>query len=178
MAGTALLTRLKLGSPIFFRQTRSALEGKDFTLRKFRSMSVETHLEGQVMSDAQRLESFGRWLRRSSLDELPQIIHVLKGEMSLVGPRPLPSIYAERYNVTQLRRLEVKPGLTGWAQVHGRDESGWEQRLANDVWYVDNLSLFLDLKIIFKTFSMVILRKGMSAKGHPTMTEFYPELDK
>lgn len=168
----ALLVRIKLGSPIFFRQQRPGLYGRPFTLLKFRTMTDARDADGNLLPDEQRLTSFGRFLRRTSLDELPELFNVLKGDMSLVGPRPLLMQYLDRYTPQQMRRHEVKPGLTGWAQVNGRNALSWEEKFALDVWYVDHLSLWLDLKIISLTIWKVLRREGISREGFATMPEF------
>jgi lipopolysaccharide/colanic/teichoic acid biosynthesis glycosyltransferase len=163
----ALLIRWRMGPPVFYRQLRSGLHGRTFELVKFRTMRQA--VEG---TDAERLTPLGGRLRESSLDELPQLWNVVKGDMSLVGPRPLLPSYLPRYSARQARRHEVRPGLTGWAQVHGRNAISWEERLELDVWYVEHRSLGLDLKIIWRTFRKVLNREGISEPGHATMTEF------
>ena len=157
---------------IFFVQDRTGYNGKVFTIIKFKTMNDRTDANGELLSDGERLTVFGRFLRSTSLDELPTLWNVLVGKMSLVGPRPLLVEYLDRYNDNQLRRLEVKPGLTGWAQINGRNSISWEAKFQYDVWYVDNQSLKLDLIIIFKTIKQVIRGKGISHKNHPTMEEF------
>ena len=157
---------------IFFLQNRTGYNGTVFKIIKFKTMNDKTNSERELLSDGERLTVFGRFLRFSSLDELPTLWNVLVGQMSLVGPRPLLVKYLDRYNDNQLRRLEVKPGLTGWAQINGRNSISWEEKFQYDVWYVDNRSLKLDLIIIFKTISQVIRGKGISHKNHPTMEEF------
>ncbi len=168
----ALLVRLKLGAPILFRQQRPGLYGRPFTLYKFRTMTDARDAEGKLRRDAERLTSFGRFLRSSSLDELPELFNVLKGEMSLVGPRPLRMEYLPLYSPEQARRHDVKPGITGWAQVRGRNQLSWEEKFALDVWYIDNLSFLLDIKILFLTIKQVLKREGISAEGHSTMPRF------
>jgi len=168
----ALLVRLRLGSPVLFRQQRPGLCGQPFTLFKFRTMTDARDAQGHLLPDANRLTRFGRFLRSTSLDELPELFNVLKGEMSLVGPRPLLMQYLERYTPEQVRRHEVKPGLTGWAQVNGRNALTWEQKFALDVWYVDHWSLWLDLSIILLTAWKVLIREGISQPGQATMKEF------
>jgi lipopolysaccharide/colanic/teichoic acid biosynthesis glycosyltransferase len=168
----ALLVRVSMGSPVFFRQTRSGLGGKPFTLVKFRTMRDAHDASGQPLPDDSRLTRLGALLRRLSLDELPELWNVLKGDMSLVGPRPLLMQYLDRYTPEQARRHEVKPGITGLAQVSGRNALSWEDRLALDVWYVDHWSLWLDLKILAGTVWQVFARRGISAPGHATMPEF------
>ena len=157
---------------ILFLQDRTGYNGTVFKIIKFKTMNDKTNSERELLSDGERLTVFGRFLRFSSLDELPTLWNVLVGQMSLVGPRPLLVKYLDRYNDNQLRRLEVKPGLTGWAQINGRNSISWEEKFEYDVWYVDNRSLKLDLIIIFKTIGQVIRGKGISHKNHPTMEEF------
>lgn len=168
----ALLVRLRLGSPVLFRQRRPGLRGKPFTLYKFRTMKDLHDAGGNLLPDAERLMPLGRFLRGTSLDELPELFNVLKGEMSLVGPRPLLMEYLARYTPEQARRHAVKPGITGWAQVNGRNALTWEQKFALDVWYVDHLSLWLDLKIVVLTAWKVLRREGISQPGQATMEEF------
>ena len=168
----AVVVRRKLGSPVFFRQQRPGLEGKPFYLRKFRTMTDARDASGALLPDAERLTPFGRWLRSSSLDELPELLNVLKGEMSLVGPRPLLMQYLDRYTARQARRHEVPPGITGWAQINGRNAISWEEKFELDVWYVENRSVWLDLKILFLTFFKVFRREGISAPGSATAPEF------
>jgi lipopolysaccharide/colanic/teichoic acid biosynthesis glycosyltransferase len=168
----ALLVRVKLGSPVLFRQKRPGLGGKPFMLCKFRTMTDARGPDGALLSDAERLTRFGRRLRSTSLDELPELWNVLRGDMSLVGPRPLLMEYLPRYTRTQSRRHEVRPGLTGWAQIHGRNETSWSERLANDVWYVDHRSFRLDVRILLHTAWMVVTRRGVSRSDHATMPEF------
>ena len=157
---------------ILFLQNRTGYNGKVFKIIKFKTMNDKTNLERELLPDGERITAFGRFLRSSSLDELPTLCNILIGQMSLVGPRPLLVEYLDRYNDNQLRRLEVKPGLTGWAQINGRNSISWEEKFQYDVWYVDNRSLKLDLIIIFKTIGQVIRGKGISQKNHPTMEEF------
>ena len=157
---------------ILFLQDRTGYNGTVFKIIKFKTMNDKTNSERELLSDGERLTVFGRFLRSSSLDELPTLWNVLVGQMSLVGPRPLLVKYLDRYNDNQLRRLEVKPGLTGWAQINGRNSISWEEKFKYDVWYVDNQSLKLDLIIIFKTIGQVVRGKGISQKNHPTMEEF------
>lgn len=168
----AVLVRLKLGSPVLFRQVRPGLHGKPFVIYKFRTMTDERDGTGVLLPDDQRLTRFGRFLRNTSLDELPELFNVLKGEMSLVGPRPLLMEYLERYTPEQARRHEVKPGITGWAQIHGRNAISWEEKFRLDVWYVDNWSLGLDFRILLITLWKVLRREGISAEGHATMPQF------
>lgn len=168
----AILVWMKLGKPIMFHQERAGLRGRPFMLHKFRTMTNKKDENGELLPDEKRLTSLGRFLRSTSLDELPELYNVLKGDMSLVGPRPLPTKYLERYSAYQARRHEVKPGLTGWAVVHGRNALTWERKFDFDVWYVDNKSLILDIKIIFKTLPMIFKREGVSSENHVTMEEF------
>ena len=168
----ALLVRLKLGQPVLFRQDRPGYQGKPFTLYKFRTMKVSRNEEGNLLPDSERLTSLGRLLRSFSLDELPELINVLRGEMSLVGPRPLLMQYLERYTPEQARRHDVLPGMTGWAQVNGRNVLTWEDKFRFDVWYVDNWSLWLDVKILLLTLLGVLWREGISQPGHATAEEF------
>ena len=168
----ALLVRLRLGSPILHKSRRPGLGGKLFTMYKFRTMTEERDADGRFLPDEVRLTSFGRFLRASSLDELPELINVVRGDMRLVGPRPLLPEYLDRYTSQQARRHEVKPGMTGLAQVSGRNELSWEDRLERDIWYVDNRSWRLDLRILVDTVVKVVRREGISAEGHATMPEF------
>mgnify|MGYP005748798859 CR=1 FL=1 len=168
----AMLVRVKLGSPVLFKQVRPGLAEKPFTMMKFRSMTDERDQTGNLLPDAVRLTKFGRFLRSTSLDELPGLWSVLKGDMSLVGPRPLLMEYLPLYSAEQARRHETRPGITGWAQVNGRNAISWEQKFEYDVWYVDNQSLLLDIKIIFLTLKKVFVRDGISAEGHATMPRF------
>jgi len=168
----AVWIRLAMGSPVLFRQTRPGLHGRPFTMYKFRTMTDARDAEGNLLPDEQRLTRFGRFLRSTSLDELPELINVLKGEMSLVGPRPLLMKYLDRYTPEQFRRHEVKPGITGWAQVNGRNAISWEEKFKLDVWYVDNWDLWLDLKILLMTLVKVFRREGISHGSQATMPEF------
>lgn len=168
----AILVRLNLGSPVFFRQKRPGRGDKIFELVKFRTMLVASDSGGNLLPDAVRLTPFGRWLRSTSLDELPELFNVLWGDMSLVGPRPLLVQYLERYTPAQRRRHEVPPGLTGWAQVSGRNALSWEEKFERDVWYVDHRGFWLDLRILFLTLWQVVSRQGISAPGDATMPEF------
>lgn len=168
----AILVRLKLGSPILFRQVRPGYKGQLFTLNKFRSMTDQRTPDGVLLPDSQRLTAFGRFLRSTSLDELPELINVLRGEMSLVGPRPLLTAYLDRYNPEQSRRHDVLPGITGWAQIKGRNALTWEEKFNLDVWYVDNWSIWLDIKILAFTFLKVIRREGITQPGSATAEEF------
>jgi sugar transferase EpsL len=174
----AFLVWMKLGSPVLFRQVRPGFQARHFEVLKFRTMTDAIDRDGNPLPDAERLTRFGRRLRAASLDELPELINVLKGEMSLVGPRPLLVQYLDRYSPRQARRHEVRPGLTGWSQVNGRNALSWEEKLELDVWYVENQSLWLDIKILFRTVSAVIFRRGISAGGHATMPEFEGEKQK
>jgi sugar transferase EpsL len=162
----------ELGKPVLFRQVRPGLNGKPFVMYKFRTMTEERDAEGRLLPDEKRLTPFGRFLREYSLDELPEFFNVLRGEMSLVGPRPLLMEYLDRYTPEQARRHEVKPGITGWAQVNGRNALSWEEKFKLDVWYVDNWTIWLDLKILWLTLVKVLRREGISAHGHATMPEF------
>lgn len=167
-----ILIRFKLGSPVIFKQTRPGLNGKPFNMLKFRSMLDATDKEGGPLPDEQRLTRFGRILRSTSLDELPGLINVIKGDMSLVGPRPLLVEYLPLYSSEQARRHEVRPGITGWAQVNGRNAISWEDKFKLDVWYVDNRSFWLDVKILLLTVKKVFVREGISAEGEATMSKF------
>src|SRR5271166_3314022 len=155
----AVLVKIFLGSPILFRQSRPGWHGKPFTCLKFRTMTDAKDAEGRLLPDADRMTAFGRFLRSSSIDELPELINVIRGEMSLVGPRPLLPQYLERYTPEQMRRHEVKPGITGWAQVNGRNSANWEQKFAYDVWYVENRSFWLDLKVLALTLWKILTRE-------------------
>lgn len=168
----AACVRLKLGSPILFRQQRPGLDGRPFTLLKFRTMSNSRDSQGNLLPDSQRLISFGRFLRSTSLDELLELFNILKGEMSLVGPRPLLMEYLDRYTPEQARRHEVMPGITGWAQIKGRNALTWEEKFGLDAWYIDHCSLWLDLKILCLTVVKSVRREGIIAKGHTTMPKF------
>ncbi len=169
------LVRIKLGSPVLFRQTRPGQNGTPFVIYKFRTMTDEFDENGTQFPDEKRLTRFGKLLRSLSLDELPELINVLIGDMSLVGPRPLLMQYLKRYTSEQARRHEVKPGITGWAQVNGRNAIGWEAKFKLDIWYVDNQSLNLDIKILWMTLLKVYKREGISADGEATMPEFNPQ---
>ena len=168
----ALLVRFKLGSPVLFRQQRPGLNGRVFTMVKFRTMTNERNAQGELLPDERRLPPFGQFLRSSSLDELPELWNVLKGDMSLVGPRPLLVEYLPLYSAEQARRHEVRPGITGWAQINGRNAIDWEEKLRLDVWYVDHRSLWLDLRIFFATFARILHREGISAPGSATAHRF------
>ena len=170
--------RRKVGSPVFFTQVRPGLHGVPFKIVKFRTMTSERDTNGDLLPDAERLSEFGHWLRVTSLDELPELWNVLKGEMSLVGPRPLLMQYLPLYTPEQTRRQEVRPGITGWAQVNGRNAISWEDKFNLDVWYVDNQSLWLDIKILWLTVNKVSKRDGINAPGEATMPEFKGSGDK
>jgi sugar transferase EpsL len=169
----AVLVRSKLGAPVLFRQERPGLGGRPFTMYKFRSMTDARDAAGQLLPDSARLTRFGRFLRSTSLDELPELFNVLRGDMSLIGPRPLLMRYLPRYTAEQMRRHKVQPGITGWAQVNGRNALTWEDKFALDVWYVDHRSWSLDLKILALTLRNVMRREGISQPGHATMEEFF-----
>lgn len=166
------LVRVRLGSPVFFMQVRPGLGGKPFRMIKFRTMTDERGPGGMLLPDAERLTPFGQMLRATSLDELPELWNVLRGDMSLVGPRPLLMEYLPLYAPEQARRHEVRPGITGWAQVNGRNALSWDEKFALDVWYVDNRSLWLDIKILWLTVRKVLVREGISAVGEATMPKF------
>jgi len=168
----SMLVRWQLGSPVFFTQLRPGMGGEPFRLVKFRTMVSGRDLEGEELPDAERLTAFGRFLRSTSLDELPELYNVLVGDMSLVGPRPLLMEYLPLYSAHQRRRHEVRPGITGWAQVNGRNAITWERKFDLDVWYVDNVSFWLDLKILWLTLWRVIRREGISAEGSATAERF------
>lgn len=168
----ALLIRIKLGSPVLFRQERPGLEGRPFELVKFRSMLDAREADGTLLSDEMRLTDFGHKLRASSLDELPELWNIAKGEMSFVGPRPLLMQYLPLYSKEQARRHDVLPGVTGWAQIKGRNALSWDEKFRFDVWYVDNRSLWLDIKILVLTLGTIVSRKGVSADEHVTMPPF------
>ena len=161
-----------LGSPIFFKQTRPGLQAQPFDMIKFRTMKDATDTSGNLLPDSMRMTAFGKMLRSSSLDELPELWNVLKGDMSLVGPRPLLMEYVPLYNKEQTRRHEMRPGITGWAQINGRNAISWEEKFQLDVWYVDNHSIWLDLKILLLTLKKVFIKEGISADGEVTMTKF------
>ena len=168
----AMFVRVKLGSPVLFRQVRPGRFGEPFEMVKFRTMTDERDSLGDLKPDSERLPAFGRWLRGTSLDELPELWNVLRGDMSIVGPRPLLMCYLSLYSARQARRHEVRPGITGWAQVNGRNALTWEKKFELDVWYVENHSLWLDLKILLMTVKKVFLREGISAQGEATMPVF------
>ena len=172
----AILVKRKLGSPVIFKQQRPGLNGKVFTMYKFRSMTDAKDKDGNLLSDAERLPRFGKLLRATSLDEIPEFINVLKGDMSLIGPRPLLVEYLERYNDEQKRRHEVRPGITGWAQVNGRNAISWEEKFKYDVEYVDKLSFLLDMEIVFLTIKKIVVKEGISQEGNATMEKFTGEV--
>jgi sugar transferase EpsL len=167
-----ILLFLTMGRPILFRQQRTGRHGRPFILYKFRTMSAARDAQGRLLADGERLTALGSWLRKLSLDELPQLWNVLRGEMSLVGPRPLLMEYLGRYSNEEMRRHEVKPGITGWAQIHGRNATSWRERFALDVWYVEHWSLALDARILLSTPWRIARRDGISRRGHATMPEF------
>ncbi len=171
----AVLVKKKLGSPVIFKQERPGLNEKIFTMYKFRSMTDAKDKNGNLLSDAERLPRFGQILRSTSLDEIPEFINVLKGDMSLIGPRPLLVEYLERYNDEQKRRHDVRPGITGWAQVNGRNAISWEQKFKYDVEYVDNVNFLLDMKIVFLTIKKIFIKEGISQEGNSTMEKFTGE---
>lgn len=172
MLWLALRVRTKLGSPVLFAQERPGLHGQSFKMVKFRTMTDKRDADGHLLPDEERLTAFGRWLRSTSLDELPELLNVFKGEMSLVGPRPLLVEYLPLYSPEQARRHDVRPGITGWAQVNGRNAISWEDKFKLDVWYVENQSLWLDIKILWLTVKKVLVREGISAAGDATMPKF------
>jgi sugar transferase EpsL len=172
MAVIALLVWATIGRPVLFRQTRTGFRGRPFQIIKFRTMTNDKDTNGRALPDEMRLPTVGRFLRATSLDELPELYNVLTGEVSLVGPRPLLAHYLERYSPEQARRHDVMPGITGWAQINGRNDLTWEEKFALDVWYVDHRSLGLDFRILLKTFWQVIKQDGISRSGHATTTEF------
>lgn len=171
------LVYLIIGRPVLFRQQRPGLHGQPFTMLKFRTMTNEQDTDGTLLPDDQRLTKFGKFLRSTSLDEVPGLINVLKGEMSLVGPRPLLMRYLDRYSVEQARRHDIRPGVTGWAQVNGRNAISWEEKFDLDIWYVDNQSFRVDIKILWMTFVKVFKRDGISQAGEATMEEFWGSKD-
>lgn len=175
---TAILVRVKLGSPVIFKQERPGLNGKVFKLYKFRSMTDKKDEEGNLLPDEERLTHFGKVLRSTSLDELPELFNIFKGDMAVVGPRPLLVKYLPRYNEHQFRRHEVRPGFTGYAQVNGRNAITWEEKFDEDVYYVDHVSFLMDWKIIFKTVVTVLKREGISSRTSSTMEEFFGTPDK
>ncbi len=174
----SILIYTKLGSPILFRQQRPGLHGKPFTILKFRTMTSKRDDAGDLLPDGQRLTRFGRFLRSTSLDELPELLNVLKGEMSIVGPRPLLMQYLPLYTPEQRRRHDVRPGITGWAQINGRNTLSWEEKFKMDVWYVDNHTFLLDIKIILQTIIKTVKRDDINQQGHATMQKFLGSTDK
>jgi len=172
LAVVAVLVRVRMGPPVLFRQLRPGREGRPFELTKFRTMTDQRGPDGTLLPDAQRLTALGRFLRRTSIDELPELVNVVRGDMSLVGPRPLLMEYLPRYSAEQARRHEVRPGVTGWTQVNGRNELTWDEKFALDVWYVEHRSTRLDLEILGRTVSQVLSGQGVSAPGHATMEPF------
>jgi len=172
----AFLVRMRIGSPVLFCQVRPGLQGKPFVIYKFRTMADERDEDGNLLPDGERLTRLGRFLRKTSMDELPELFNVIKGDMSIVGPRPLLMQYLDRYTPEQARRHEVKPGITGWAQVNGRNAITWEEKFKLDVWYVDNMSLWLDLKIIAMTVWKIFKREGINQPGQATAEEFNPQI--
>lgn len=172
LAGAAVAVRATMGSPVLFRQKRPGRGERVFEIVKFRTMREATDTSGRPLSDAERLTPVGRWLRATSIDELPQLWNVVRGDLSLVGPRPLLVRYLPRYSPEQRRRHEVMPGITGWAQIHGRNAISWEEKFALDVWYVEHWSLGLDARILLETVGRVLRRDGVSSEGHATMPEF------
>jgi len=170
-----VMVRLKIGSPVLFLQVRPGLHGKPFVIYKFRTMADDRDGDGNLLPDGERLTRLGRFLRKTSMDELPELFNVIKGDMSIVGPRPLLMQYLDRYTPEQARRHELKPGITGWAQVNGRNAISWEDKFKLDVWYVDNWSLWLDVKVIFMTVARVLQREGINATGEATISEFRGE---
>jgi lipopolysaccharide/colanic/teichoic acid biosynthesis glycosyltransferase len=172
LVAVSLLVRWRLGAPVLFRQQRPGFRGRSFWLLKFRTMTNARDASGALLPDAERLTPFGRWLRSSSIDELPALLNTLRGEMSFIGPRPLLVQYLPLYSREQARRHDVKPGFSGWAQIHGRNALSWEDKLRLDVWYVDHQSFWLDLRILILTVLTVIRREGISASGEATMMPF------
>ena len=174
--GVAVAVRNRMGTPVLFKQQRPGLNGKPFTLLKFRTMRTFKIQANVDQSDAERLTPFGRWLRATSFDELPELLNVLRGEMSLVGPRPLLMEYLDRYTPEQTQRHNVKPGVTGWAQVNGRNALTWDEKFTLDVWYVKHMSFKIDVQILWRTVIQVIIRSGVTAEGYETMPEFKPKV--
>lgn len=172
LAVLGVLVRTRLGSPVFFLQVRTGLDGQLFSIYKFRTMTDDRDAHGALLADDQRMTSLGRFLRSTSLDELPELVNVLKGDMSLVGPRPLLPEYLDRYSERQLRRHDVRPGITGWCQVNGRNALSWEEKFEHDVWYVEHRSLGLDLRILAATVRAVLTRRGITAEGEVSMPRF------
>lgn len=179
LSSIAIAIYTRMGNPIFFTQPRPGKDGRIFTFYKFRTMTDDRDSNGNLLSDEQRLKPLGQFLRQTSLDELPQLWNILKGDMSFVGPRPLLNEYLNRYTPEQARRHEVKPGITGWAQINGRNAISWEEKFQLDIWYVEHWNLWLDLKILWITLAKVLKREGISAKEHTTMPEFmgYQSID-
>lgn len=175
LGSVAAAVAVKLGRPVLFRQRRAGLGGKPFSILKFRTMTDGRGADGELLPDAQRMTNFGRWLRSTSLDELPELLNVLRGEMSLIGPRPLHLRYVPRYNARQTRRHDVRPGITGLAQVRGRNTLGWSERLELDVVYAHSVGLVLDLQILLETVVVTLRREGITQEGQATMTEFRGE---
>jgi len=171
----AVLVKIKIGLPVLFLQVRPGLHGKPFVIYKFRTMADDRDGDGNLLPDGERLTRLGWFLRKTSMDELPELFNVIKGDMSIVGPRPLLMQYLDRYTPEQARRHELKPGITGWAQVNGRNAISWEDKFRLDVWYVDNWSLWLDVKVIFMTVARVLQRQGINAAGEATISEFRGE---
>jgi sugar transferase EpsL len=176
LAFIGILVRMRIGAPVLFRQARPGKNGKPFTIYKFRTMTDERDEDGKLLPDRERLTRLGQFLRKTSTDELPEFCNVISGEMSIVGPRPLLMQYLDRYTPGQARRHEVKPGITGWAQVNGRNAITWEQKFEYDVWYVDHQSPGLDLKIMAMTILSILRREGISQPGQATASEFYPQI--
>jgi len=172
LIGLAALVCMTMGRPVLYTQHRIGIHGRSFTIRKFRTMANQCNREGSVLADERRMNNFGRALRACSLDELPSLWNVLRGEMSLVGPRPLLPEYLTLYSEEQTRRHEIKPGITGWAQIHGRNALSWEDKFQHDVWYVDHCSFWLDFQILLSTIAKVLQREGVSADDHATMPPF------
>ena len=172
LALVALLVRMRMGTPVLFRQERPGLGGRPFVMTKFRTMTDQRGADGELLTDRERLTALGRWLRRTSIDELPELLNVVRGDMSLVGPRPLLMAYLPLYTAEQARRHEVRPGITGWAQVNGRNAMTWEEKFAYDVWYVDHRCTRLDLEILLRTIAEVFAGRGVSAPAHATMEPF------
>jgi lipopolysaccharide/colanic/teichoic acid biosynthesis glycosyltransferase len=174
LAAISVLLRRRQGSPVLFRQARLGLGGQPFELLKFRTMTDERSTDGTLLTDVERLTPLGQWLRSRSLDELPELWNVVRGDMSLVGPRPLPVVYRNRFTANEARRMDIRPGLTGWAQVNGRNSVDWDERLAMDVWYVDHRTFWMDLCILARTVGVVLSRQGVAAEGSATMHELRP----
>lgn len=176
MLVVGILVKIKMGSPILFRQKRPGLHGRPFTLYKFRTMTEQKNVCDKMLSDSQRLTPFGAVLRKTSMDELPELYNVLKGDMSLVGPRPLLMKYLSLYTSEQMRRHDVRPGITGWSQIHGRNEISWDKKFTYDLWYVNNQNLLLDMKICLITIGKIFRREGITQQGHATIEEFRPKI--